>query len=85
MAQALIEYGVWAVGHRIKTCGAHTGHSVADIAFCKDDETAAFLSLTAELLEALKTVADAYGFDPSIDSSIWQTVFAAIAKAESGQ
>lgn len=35
-----------------------------------------------ELLEALKRVADAYGFDPSIDSSIWQEVFAAITKAE---
>lgn len=35
-----------------------------------------------EMLEALKRVADAYGFDPSIDSSIWQEVFAAITKAE---
>lgn len=36
-----------------------------------------------ELLDALKYVWDAYGFDPSIDSAIWQTALAAIAKAES--
>lgn len=34
------------------------------------------------LLDALQTVWDAYGFDPSIDSSIWQTVQAALTRAE---
>ena len=40
------------------------------------------ISAAPELLAALKLVWDAYGFDPSIDSSIWQTVQAALAKAE---
>lgn len=38
--------------------------------------------LNAVLLAALERVSDAYGFDPSIESSIWQEVFAAIAKAK---
>jgi hypothetical protein len=42
------------------------------------------IAAAPELLDALKLVADTYGFDPSVDSSIWQTVFAAIAKAEAG-
>lgn len=43
---------------------------------------AKLIAAAPDLLEALETVWDAYGFDPSIDSSIWQTVLAAIAKAK---
>jgi hypothetical protein len=34
-----------------------------------------------DLYEALQLVLDTYGFDSSTDSSIWQTVCAALAKA----
>lgn len=39
------------------------------------------LMAAPELLEALQLVWDTYGMDPSVDSSIWQTVRAAIARA----
>ncbi len=50
-----------------------------------DAETIANAKLIAaapDLLFALKYVWDTYGLDPSIDSAIWQTVLAAVAKAE---
>jgi hypothetical protein len=42
---------------------------------------ARLIAAAPELLEALERVRDTYGFDPSIDSSIWQEVYAAIKKA----
>ena len=45
---------------------------------------ARLIAAAPELLEALQLVWETYGFDPSIDSSVWQTVRAAIAKATGG-
>lgn len=42
---------------------------------------ARLIAAAPELLEALQLVWDAYGFDPSVDSSIWQAAREAIAKA----
>ncbi len=45
------------------------------------EANARLISAAPDLLAALQYVWDAYGFDPSIDSAIWQTVLAARAKA----
>lgn len=45
------------------------------------EANAALIAAAPALRDALQLVADTYSFDPSIDSSIWQTVFAAIALA----
>lgn len=42
---------------------------------------ARLVAAAPDLLAALERVRDAYGFDPSIESSIWQEVNAAITKA----
>jgi hypothetical protein len=42
-------------------------------------------SAAPDLYAALERVTGAYGFDPSIDSSVWQEVFAALAKARGEQ
>lgn len=42
---------------------------------------AQLIAAAPELLNALVLVVNTYGWDPSIDSAIWQTAFAAIAKA----
>lgn len=39
------------------------------------------IAAAPDMFEALERVCDAYGFDPSIDSSIWQDAFAALARA----
>lgn len=43
------------------------------------------IAAAPDLLEALELVWDTYGMDPSIDSAIWQTARAAIAKARGVQ
>lgn len=42
---------------------------------------ARLMAAAPDMLDALQLVLDTYGFDSSTDSSIWQTVTAAIAKA----
>src|SRR3546814_17595280 len=45
------------------------------------EANARLIAAAPDLLEALQLVWDTYGMDPSVDSSIWQTARAAIAKA----
>lgn len=53
------------------------------VVFGGDDESnVPLIAAAPDMLDALRLVADAYGFDPSVDSGIWKTVFATIAKAE---
>src|SRR3546814_10767102 len=49
------------------------------------EANARLIAAAPDLLEALQLVWDTYGMDPSVDSSIWQTARAAIAKATGGQ
>lgn len=52
------------------------------VATCfQDDDHAHLIAAAPELYDALQLVLDTYGFDSSTDSSIWQTVTAALAKA----
>lgn len=45
------------------------------------EANASLLAAAPDLYEALHLVLDTYGFDSSTDSSIWQTVTAALSKA----
>jgi len=59
-----------------------TEHAIAKSAALDAVMQRVALSAAApELYEALQLVWDTYGMDPSVDSSIWQTVRAALAKA----
>lgn len=51
----------------------------------EQEANANLIGAAPDLLEALQLVWDTYGMDPSVDSSIWQTARAAIAKATGGQ
>jgi len=35
---------VWADGHKLMTCGGHTGHTVRAIAYCEDDTWASVIA-----------------------------------------
>jgi len=58
-----------------------TTPDAAQAAIAEQDATARLLGAAPELYDALELVWDTYGMDPSVDSSIWQTVRAALAKA----
>lgn len=89
--------GPWRVNlHHTKTsAGRNYGFVMADgivpiaavtlgVEGVAEDEgraNAALIAAAPDLLAALQLVWDTYGFDPSIDSAIWQTVRAAIARA----
>lgn len=47
----------------------------------QNEANARLMAAAPDMLDALQLVLDTYGFDSSTDSSIWQTVTAAIAKA----
>lgn len=49
--------------------------------YAEFDSRLALADAAPDLLAVLERVWDAYGFDPSIDSSIWQDVRAAISRA----
>lgn len=38
--ESLHFHGLQAIGHRVQVCGACSGHSARDIAFCQDNEHA---------------------------------------------
>jgi hypothetical protein len=85
----------WSVNHKVLTLGPHTGHSVRDIAFCYDCETADLIAsrlcafqnggLVSELVEALKQAQDfivsTAAFEGINSKQIESVIHAALARS----
>lgn len=84
--------GPWRIDPDATFIGDHyVGTDQADIALMADWSidlepeqwaNARLIAAAPDLYDALRLVLDTYGYDSSTDSSIWQTVTSAIAKAE---